>query len=66
MPTPAEYAAATAAVKKLVIADINEEVPFFFRGQISDAMIDKISEDAAKAAVNAAASVRLKIGAASK
>jgi hypothetical protein len=58
MTTPAEYAAATAAVAKLVQADVNDDVPFFFRGSISDAMINKIS---AKAALDAASAVRMKI-----
>lgn len=52
MPTAAQYAAATAAVLKVVQADIAQEVPTMFQSQIPQDLLAQFAADAAKAALD--------------
>jgi spermidine synthase len=58
MTTPAEYAAAYAAVLKIAQADINQEVPAFFRSEIPNDFVEQFAHAAARVALDAAAAVR--------
>jgi hypothetical protein len=53
MATSAEYSIAAAAVMKIVMADINQDVPAMFRNQIPTSLVAQFATDAAKAAVDA-------------
>jgi hypothetical protein len=53
-PSSSQYAAAAAATFKVLKADVDAKVPAFFRGEISDAMLQSLANNAAKAAVDAA------------
>jgi len=59
MTTQAQYAAAAAATFKVLKADVDAQVPAFFRAEISDAILQSLANAAAKAAVDAAARVRV-------
>lgn len=53
MATQAQYAAATAAVLKVVQADIQQNVPTMFQNEIPQDLLQKFAADSAKAAVDA-------------
>lgn len=53
MATQAQYAAATAAVLKVVQADIAKNVPTMFQGEIPQDLVQQFAADAAKASVDA-------------
>lgn len=63
MTTPAEYNAAIAAALKIIRADINQDVPYFFRSEIPESDIQQFATDTARMAVDAAAAVRAKAAA---
>ena len=53
MPTAAQYAAATAAVLKVVQADIAKEMAsMVFKPSIPQGLVNQFAEDAAKAALD--------------
>lgn len=54
MATQAQYAAATAAVLKVLQADIAQDVPAMFQSQIPQDLLQQFAADSAKAAVDAA------------
>lgn len=58
MATQAQYAAATAAVLKVLQADISQDVPAMFQGQIPQDLLAQFASDAAKAAVDASEGVQ--------
>jgi hypothetical protein len=62
MTTQAEYDAGTAAALEVAQADVAQEVPELFRGDIPAGAIERFAADAAKAAIDAAAQVRIKTG----
>jgi hypothetical protein len=53
MATPAQYAAASAAILKIVQADIAKDVPAFFQSEIPQDIVKQFAVDAAKAAIDA-------------
>ena len=53
MATTAEYQLAAAAVMKLIVADIKEDVPAMFQNQIPTSLLSKAAADFAKAAIDA-------------
>jgi len=58
MTTPAEYAAADAAVLALVQAEIAQEVPAMFKNVVPAGLPEQFAAAASKAAVDAAAAAR--------
>jgi Domain of unknown function (DUF1906) len=59
MTTQAQYVAAATAAFKVLKADVDAQVPAFFRAEISDAMLQSLANAASKAAVDAAAQVKV-------
>ena len=53
MATTQDYQAGTAAAETVIEADIDQDVPSFFRGDISTAMIAQIAASVAKAVIDA-------------
>jgi hypothetical protein len=53
MATQQQYDTATAAVLKVVQADIAQSVPAFFQSEIPQASLQQFASDAAKAALDA-------------
>lgn len=53
MATTAEYSIAAAAVMKIVLADIKQDVPAMFQNQIPTSLMSQFAADAAKAAIDA-------------
>jgi hypothetical protein len=60
MATAAEYQTASAAVLKVVQADIAKSVPSMFQSQIPQDLVKEFAADAAKAAVDAVDADRAK------
>jgi len=60
MATPADYDAGTAAAKALIEADINQQVPAFFRGDIPADLPATLGAAIAKAVVDAVDAERAK------
>ena len=53
MATTAEYQLAAAAVMKLIVADIKQDVPAMFQSEIPTSLLSKAAADFGKAAVDA-------------
>jgi hypothetical protein len=62
MATTAEYQLAAAAIMKIVLADIKQDVPAMFQDQIPTSLVSQFAADAAKAAVDAVDADRANTG----
>lgn len=60
MATPQDYKTGTAAAQTVIQADIDADVPTFFRGDISAAEIAKIAAAVAGAVIDAVDAERAK------
>jgi hypothetical protein len=62
MATANDYRAGAAAAQTVIEADIDQDVPFFFRDEISTAMVVQIAGSVAKAVIDAVDAERAKAG----
>ena len=60
MATAQDYQVGTAAAQTVIQTDINQDVPVFFRGEISAEMVAQIAASVAKAVINAVDTERAK------
>jgi hypothetical protein len=63
MATANDYQAGATAAQSVIEADIDQDVPFFFRDDISTAMIVQIAGSIAKAVIDAVDAERAKANA---
>jgi tRNA nucleotidyltransferase (CCA-adding enzyme) len=60
MATAQDYQVGTAAAQTVIQADINQDVPVFFRGDIPAQMVAQIAASVAKAVIDAVDTERAK------
>jgi hypothetical protein len=53
LATLKDYQTGAAAAQKIVQADINKDVPVFFRGEIPPTLVQQLAADVAKAVIDA-------------
>ncbi len=58
MATEQEYRAGVVAAERVINADIDHDVPVFFRDDISAQMVARIATDVARAVIDAVDAVR--------